>query len=134
MYCSNCGNKVDDKAYICVNCGVILKKKSSDDNFNISKKNKNISGIISIVISIMAVLFSLNGFLFGDITSVGMYTNLYERFFFAMGYNLIPMVLMIIAFILSLINIKKNYNKIGLGISFAALFLIITEFIVILIY
>ena len=63
-----------------------------------------------------------------------MYTNLYERFFFAMGYNLIPMVLMIIAFILSLINIKKNYNKIGLGISFAALFLIITEFIVILIY
>lgn len=134
MYCSNCGNKVDDKAYICVNCGVILKKKSSDDNFNISKKNKNIPGIISIVISIMAVLFSLNGFLFGDITSVGMYTNLYERFFFAMGYNLIPMVLMIIAFILSLINIKKNYNKIGLGISFAALFLIITEFIVILIY
>ncbi len=134
MYCSNCGNKVDDKAYICVNCGVILKKKSSDDNSNISKKNKNISGIISIVISIMAVLFSLNGFLFGDITSVGMYTNLYERFFFAMGYNLIPMVLMIIAFILSLINIKKNYNKIGLGISFAALFLIITEFIVILIY
>ena len=25
MYCSNCGNKVDEDAYVCLNCGVILK-------------------------------------------------------------------------------------------------------------
>ena len=29
MYCSNCGNKVDEDAYVCLNCGVILKKREN---------------------------------------------------------------------------------------------------------
>ena len=36
MYCSNCGNKVDEDAYVCLNCGVILKKR---ENKVKSKKN-----------------------------------------------------------------------------------------------
>ena len=37
-YCPNCGNKVDENAYICVKCGVKLKNNNSissndDGNF-----------------------------------------------------------------------------------------------------
>ena len=39
MYCRNCGNKVDENAYICVNCGVILKKDNNTNNRTIIKKN-----------------------------------------------------------------------------------------------
>ena len=39
MYCSNCGNKVDEDAYVCLNCGVILKKR---ENKVKSKKNNTI--------------------------------------------------------------------------------------------
>lgn len=132
MYCSNCGNKVDKNAYICVNCGTILKKNSS--NKECQTQNNNVFGIVSIGISIMAILFCLNGFIFGDITDVGMYTHVYERVFFAIGYNLIQIVLAIISLVLGLINARNKYNKIGIGISFVSIFLIVTEFIVILIY
>lgn len=36
-YCSNCGNKVDNEAFVCTNCGVLLKNnevKKSDDSGN----------------------------------------------------------------------------------------------------
>ena len=29
MYCRNCGNKLDENAYVCVNCGVLV-----DSNIN----------------------------------------------------------------------------------------------------
>jgi len=36
MFCSNCGKEIDDKAYLCVHCGVkVNKKQSLSDNSNI---------------------------------------------------------------------------------------------------
>ena len=32
MYCINCGNKIDDNAYICVNCGVLVNKGDRSKN------------------------------------------------------------------------------------------------------
>lgn len=32
MFCVNCGKEIDDKAVICVNCGVAVKKSGGDLN------------------------------------------------------------------------------------------------------
>ena len=46
-YCSNCGNKVDENAYICLKCGVVVNNNMYNQNrlvlnrmvgvFNVSK-------------------------------------------------------------------------------------------------
>ena len=56
MYCTNCGNKVDEKAYICVKCGVILNRQQNLSSRNIKevksrKDSGSASGIISIISS-----------------------------------------------------------------------------------
>ena len=132
MYCENCGNKVDSNAYICVKCGVILKR---DNNIKVIKKkgSSSVPGIISIVFGIFALIVSFVCLL-TDISEVGMYTEIYERFSFALGFTFIPIVFTSLSFMLSLINKNKVCNKVGLGLSLAAAFLIITEFMVVIIY
>lgn len=74
---------------------------------------------------------------FNDISSVGMYTEVYERIFFALGYTLVPILFSMVTLILSLIHIKSSKNeasKVGLFLSLSAFFLILTEFVVVVIY
>ena len=34
MYCTNCGKEINDKAVICVNCGVAVVKEEKRDSIN----------------------------------------------------------------------------------------------------
>lgn len=131
MYCSNCGNKVDEKAYICVNCGIILK---NDEKKIVQKKeNSNGIGIASMIIGILSLFFCLSTF-FVDISEVGMYTKLIDRFFYAIGFNLFQIILTIISFCLGMSGRKNSFSRVGIILSFISLFLIVTEFIIILVY
>ena len=49
MYCSNCGNEVDKNAYVCIHCGVVLKKRSN----NIKYKNNVIFNIFSLLLVLL---------------------------------------------------------------------------------
>lgn len=130
MYCSNCGNKVDDNAYVCVNCGVILKKR---ENVKRNKKqNSNVFGMFSLVFSVVAVLSSFSLF-FYDISSVGMYTKAYERVIYGIGFTSISIFLTILSLIFALIK-KSNLNKTGLVLTLISVFLILSEILVIIIY
>lgn len=130
MYCSNCGNKVDDNAYVCVNCGVILKKR---ENVKKNKKqNSNVFGMFSLIFSVVAVLSSFSLF-FYDISSVGMYTKAYERVIYGIGFTSISIFLTILSLIFALIK-KSNLNKIGLVLTLISVFLILSEILVIIIY
>lgn len=136
MYCTNCGNKVDENAYICVNCGKILGNNNVSNYSRVArKKNKNssITGIFSIITGSLAVILALCCY-FVDISEVGMYTEIYERVFYAIGFTLFAIIPTLISFILALINIKKKSNKIGIVLSLMALFLILGEFFVVVIY
>ena len=62
MYCSNCGNKVDENAYVCVNCGVILKKREAIKKNK--KQNSNVLGVFSLILSIVAILSSFSLFFY----------------------------------------------------------------------
>lgn len=131
MYCSNCGNKVDEKAYICVNCGVILKK--NNDVPKKLKKDSNVTGVFSIIFGVIALLISI-GLFFIDISNVGMYTEIYEKVAYAIGFVIIPFIFMILSLIFALIKKNKTSNKVGLVMSLISAFLIITEVMVVIIY
>ena len=131
MYCSNCGNKVDEKAYICVNCGVILKKDNEVPKK--VRKDSNVTGVFSIIFGVIALLISI-GLFFIDISNVGMYTEIYEKVAYAIGFVIIPFIFMILSLIFALIKKNKTSNKVGLVMSLISAFLIITEVMVVIIY
>lgn len=132
MFCTNCGNKIDENAYICVNCGVLLKGRSEIKVVK-EQKDTNVLGIVGLVFGALAMISSLILF-FHDISPVGMYTEVYERVFYALDYSLFAILLASVSLILSLIGKKNVYNKCGLCLSLLSFFFIITEFVVVVIY
>ena len=107
MYCRNCGNKLDENAYVCVNCGVLV---DSNKNNNIpsriyrEKKNNdsNVTGILSIIFSSLAVLDVFNC-LTSDISNIGMYTKMLDRIIYLFDFLSFSLMFMVVGFILSLI-------------------------------
>ncbi len=131
MYCTNCGNKVDDKAYVCVNCGVILKNRSDSIRKKV-KGNNNFVGVVSLLLGITAVTSSFSLFL-NDISKVGMYTELYERVVYGVGFASISIFLTVISLIFALVK-KSRLNSVGLVLTLISVFLILSEILVIVIY
>lgn len=129
MYCSNCGNKVDDNAYVCVNCGVILKKRTNNIR-NIKVKNNNVIGVFSLIFGIISVISSFSLF-FYDISEVGMYTKALERIMYGLGFASISILFTIISLVFPLI---KKDNKVGVILTIISAFLILSEIFVIVVY
>lgn len=132
MFCQNCGNKIDENAYVCVNCGMFLKKRSDTKIVN-SKSNGRALSVVSVILGIVALALSLMLF-FHDISSVGMYTEIYERLFYAVDYSLSALLMSTVTFIFALISEKNNCSSIGLLLSLLSYFFIITEIVVVIIY
>ena len=63
-----------------------------------------------------------------------MYTEIYEKVGYAIGFTSISFVLTIISLVFSLVKTKKTCNKIGLSLTLMSAFLIITEIMVVIIY
>ena len=129
MYCSNCGNKVDDNAYVCVNCGVILKKRTNNIR-NIKVKNNNVIGVFSLIFGIISVISSFSLF-FYDISEVGMYTKALERIMYGLGFASISILFTIISLVFALI---KKDNKVGVILTIISAFLILSDIFVIVVY
>lgn len=132
MFCTNCGSKLDNNAYVCVNCGVLLKKRSEVKVVK-EKKDNMALGIVSTVLGGIAMVLSLMLF-FHDISSVGMYTEVYERVFYTLDYALSAVLMAVVTLIFSLVGKRNNYSNIGLFLSILSFFFIITEFVVVIIY
>ena len=129
MFCQNCGNKLDENAYVCVHCGVFLKKRSNKKN----KINNSGLAVVSVILGIVAILLSLMLF-FHDISMVGMYTEVYERIFYALDYSITAIMMSLVTLIFALISKKESYGSVGLMLSLLSFFFIITEIVVVVIY
>ena len=134
MFCTNCGNRLNENACVCVNCGVLVKNRS---NNKIVRQKRNVNnttiGGVSTVLGFIALLFSLMLF-FQDISSVGMYTEVYERILYALDYSIASIMLATVTLIFSLVSKKNSYSRIGFVLSLLSFFFIITEFVVVIIY
>lgn len=60
MYCVNCGKEIDDKAVICVHCGVMITKKA-----NVSQTNSEDRA--SCGMSLLSFFIPIVGFIMGCI-------------------------------------------------------------------
>lgn len=136
MYCRNCGNKLNENACVCLKCGVLVDNDSVIPTRMSREKKKNdsnVTGILSIIFSSLAVL-DIFDCLTSNISSIGMYTKLLDRFIYLLDFVGFSLTFMIVGFILSLIQKNKTCNKVGLGLSLLALFLILTEVMVVIFY
>ncbi len=76
MYCKNCGQQIDDNAYVCIHCGVKTDADESSDRGGekVAKKieKKNILGglalifaflmpIVGIILGITSIIVACNG-------------------------------------------------------------------------
>ena len=132
MFCQNCGNKIDENAYVCIHCGVFVKKRSGTKVVR-NNINNHVLGFVSFLLGIVSITMSIMLF-FHDISSVGMYTEIYERVFFTVDYSITAIMMTLVTFIFSLISRKNTYSSIGLLLSFLSFFFIITEFVLVIIY
>lgn len=136
MYCRNCGNKLNENSYVCLKCGVLVDNNSVIPTRMSKEKKKNdsnVTGILSIIFSSLAVL-DIFDCLTSNISSIGMYTKLLDRFIYLLDFIGFSLTFMIVGFILSLVQKNKTCNKVGLGLSLLALFLILTEVMVVIFY
>lgn len=131
MFCQNCGSKTDENAYVCVHCGIILKK--GNKNKIKLKNNHLLFGLFSVALGIISIILSTMLF-FNDINSVGMYTEIYERVLFVLSYSVTAIVMTSASFIFSLISKNRICRSFGLFLSILSLFFIITEIIIVVIY
>lgn len=115
MYCSNCGKELNENADFCVNCGVMVKRKTNViNNKNKTEKDKS---IVSMALGVFALFFALFSF---DIEINFVDLSLFRK----IGFMLSEMALQIILAILSLIfglierkNNKNGYNLSGIILS-----------------
>ncbi len=49
-FCKNCGNKVDEKAVVCVKCGISLIEKNTESN-----KSKVAAGLLGIFLGYLGI-------------------------------------------------------------------------------
>ena len=135
MYCPNCGKKVDEKAVICVGCGVMLNNNAAPVA---STKPKRGKGIASMVLGILALLYCLIAFAgFEDLEQELFGATSSYQFGFAFGYVLIQSVLAIVSVCLACAERKteKNgFNTAGLWLSLASFLLIAITFIYVITY
>ena len=126
MYCSNCGKKVDEKAVICVGCGVPLK-----NNQNIDKPKRG-KGIASMILGILAVVYNLSalGALY-DLDEYLLFKSSDYQTGFAIGLVLIQSALAIVGLCLSCAERRDNkngFNTAGFWLSIVALVIAAIEF------
>ena len=117
MYCQNCGKRIDEKAVICIGCGCAIKRKG---------KGK---GIASMVLGILAVIYSLLALLVVLDKEVALYSyyDISETIGTIIGTILIQSVLAIISVSLAVSERKTNKN----GFNTSGLWLSISSFILI---
>lgn len=53
MYCTHCGNQIDDNAVVCIHCGVSVKQKQEQEQH----QKVNVCGIIGFIAGIITYVF-----------------------------------------------------------------------------
>ncbi|MBE6160115.1 MAG: hypothetical protein E7157_03620 [Lactobacillales bacterium] len=138
MYCPNCGKEVNEKAVVCVGCGVPIN--NNYNNLQISNKPKKGKGIASMVLGIIAVFYCLSAFAAFEEIDNALYPYMDSssgKFGFAIGFVLIQSILAIIGICLAVSERKQQkngFNASGFWLSIASFAMIAIQFIYVITY
>lgn len=120
-FCTNCGNKIDENAIVCVKCGV------PTDNYPIKKKIPGRGlGIAGMVLGIIGTYYSVIYFIISFIMFISQTYVENEAIMLAIIFNFWPIVIGIVGLCLSIAAIKQNKLKItmaGIILNIATLFI-----------
>ena len=136
MYCTNCGEKLEENASFCSSCGNRVNNNPVVVQAPVVRKGNR--GIASMVLGIIGAFFSLC--MFTNFEELGTWDFFIENdsyFSFAMETIFVPMVFAIIAISLagaSRSKQKNGYNTAGLWLSIATFIISAIQFIYILAY
>lgn len=133
MYCSNCGNKIDENADVCLKCGTFLKKNATQSKDSTPKVGK---GIASLVLGIIALFFCISAFsAFDRIDAPLMDYDGTSRIGFAVGFILIQTIFAVLGFCLAVVeraNNKNGFNTAGFWLGIVSFLCIAIQFIFVL--
>jgi len=105
-YCTNCGNKLQENADICVKCGKFISKTPNNNARVDSGIVYSIVGMsLGIIGFLIALFFSL---VLTSIRSELIYEELLVRLFVSIFFTIIPLAPSIPSLILSVMGIKKK--------------------------
>ena len=157
MYCTNCGERVDDNASFCVKCGTPVYTEMSTEKNNVSdvyynsrtvKYRRSGAATASLVLGIIAIIFTL----FTFIGSIGMavyaektlevkvYSKLSssfdaEKMMIALGLSLLPSILAIIGLCLAIGSrgkVKNGANGAGIILNTITIIALIVQTIIVM--
>ena len=139
MYCQNCGKKCDEKAVICVGCGVPLNNNYQNANTNnVIQTEKKGKGIASMILGIIGTLYALMAFAaFEDLDEALYLLTSAEKIGFAIGFILVQSIFAIIAICLACSerkNKKNGFNTAGFWLSLITFTMIAIQFIYVITY
>lgn len=124
-FCTNCGEKLNEKAIVCIKCGV------ATDNYvetktKVKQPGKGL-GIASMILGIVSTWYSFwTLFIFACILISGEYFLIFEKLALGIILLIIPMTLLIIGGTLGISSrnkIKNGINLTGLILNFISLVL-----------
>lgn len=130
-FCSNCGNKLDENAVVCVKCGVAtcnlqqVKTKQPGRGLSIA------SMVLGIIAIFYGTCFSLTSIMISLIEEF--YNE--EKIVFSIGFNFLPLVLSITGLSLGISSrskIKNGKNITGIILSSITILLCILSVITII--
>lgn len=124
-FCANCGEKLNEKAIVCVKCGVPTENYV-DQKAKVKQPGKGL-GIASMILGIIATWYSfLTLFIFVYILAAGEYFLTFEKIALGIIFLMLPMTLLIIGGTLGISSrnkIKSGINLTGLILNFISLVL-----------
>ena len=147
MYCPNCGEKVQDGASFCANCGNSLKSEkqnlvNNSNNVAIQSVPGSGTAIASMVLGIIAIIAGVITFFIAMGMSTYMvfsfmpHSNTYhsELVITAVSVIFLPAILSIIGICLAIGSrgkIKNGANTAGIVLNLITIFLCVAEYIII---
>lgn len=134
-FCSNCGKEIDEKAIVCLGCGVALNPKETEEDTTKQKRGKGIASMVLGIVSILLALLILIGAqeaIYGEIID-----STAERIGFAFGYSmiiqLIPAIIGLCLAVSERSKFKNGFNTAGLWLTLSTMALCVITFIAVLV-
>lgn len=131
MFCRNCGKEINKTDNFCNQCGT-----STGNNIKLINQNKKGKGIASMVLGILAVIYTLSAFSLASEIKIEYSLNSTSGFIGSLiGLFIIELTLAIISISLAISERKKHkngFNTSGLWLSISAFILMIILLLIII--